>query len=163
MNSIEEKLWAYIDGSGTVEEQNAIRILIEQDEIYKQKYNELLALTHELEAMELDEPPMGFTYNVMETIRADYAKKPLKAKINKNIVKAIGGFFTVTIAALFIMVLANINWSAGSSPNVIAIKLPDVSNLLSGPILKGFLFFDIVLVLFLLDSFLRKRSFIKQS
>src|SRR5271156_1008235 len=113
MNSIEEKIWNYIDGSCTPEEQKAIGLLIEQDEVYRRKYDELVQLNTEFAAIELDEPPMAFTYNVMETIRTEHAQQPLKAAINKRIIKGIGLFFIITISVILIFTLANIHWSAG--------------------------------------------------
>ena len=77
------------------EEQKAIDMLIAQDEVYRRKYEELLALNQEFSKMELDEPPMAFTYNVMEAIRAEHAQQPLKAGINKRIIKGISGFFII--------------------------------------------------------------------
>jgi anti-sigma factor RsiW len=77
MSSIEEKLWNYIDGTCTPDEQEAIARLIAQDEIYRRKYNELLKLNAEFAAIELDEPPMAFTYNVMEAIRTENAQQQL--------------------------------------------------------------------------------------
>lgn len=166
MNSIEEKLWDYIDGTCTADERATIDELLTHDEAYQQKYLELLALNREIAAMELDEPPMAFTYNVMETIRADYAKQPLKARINKNIIKIISGFFIVTIVGLFIIMLANINWSAGapvSSTVATPFRMPGFTKLFTGGIFKGFMFFDVVLGLFLFDSLLRKRTVAKQA
>jgi len=163
MKSMEEKLWEYIDGACSAEEREAIDLLIARDETYREKYLELLALNREIASMEMDEPSMAFTYNIMETIRADYAKKPLKAAIDNRIIKGIAGFFVFTIAALLIFILVNINWSAGNTVTGPALKLPDLKLFLSGSVVKGFLFFDVVLLLFLFDGFLRKRHFVKQS
>ncbi|MDB4925591.1 hypothetical protein [Mucilaginibacter sp.] len=161
--NIEEKLWDYIDGTCSVEDHEAIDLLLVQDEAFRQKYLELLALNREIAAMEIEEPSMAFTYNVMENIRADYAKPPLKAAIDGRIIKIIGGFFVFTIAALLIFILVNINWSAGTTIAVPTFKMPEIKNLLSGEILKGFLFFDVVLVLFLFDTFLRKKGIAKHA
>ena len=163
MNSTEEKLWGYIDGTCSADEQKAISLLIEQDESVRAKYLELLSFNTDMAAMELDEPSMAFTYNVMENIRADYAKQPLKAAIDTRIIKVIAGFFVFTIVALLIFILVNINWSAGSGVTLPAFKMPLIKNFLSSGILKGFLFFDVVLVLFLFDGFLHKKGFAKQS
>ena len=166
MNSIEEKLWNYIDGACTPEEEQAIALLIEQDEVYRKKYNELVLLNAEFTAMELDEPPMAFTYNVMETIRAEHASKPLKAAIDQRIIKGIGLFFVFTISIILVFVLVNIHWSAiaangghGSS----SISSPELKNFFTGPVMKGFLFFDVVLGLYLFDSYLRKKGLSKSN
>lgn len=159
MSSVEEKLWNYIDGSCTPDEQQAIARLIEQDEVYRRKYEELLQLNAEFSAIELDEPPMAFTYNVMEAIRTENAQQPLKAAINKRIIKGIGFFFVFTISAILVFALANIHWSAGATnvqlPSAELIKL---KGLVSGPAMQVFLFFDVVLALYLFDGYLRKRS-----
>ncbi len=159
MNSIEEKLWNYLDGSCSTKEHEAISHLIATDPTYQQKYQELLAFNQELENMELDAPPMAFTYNVMEAIRTEEASKPLKANIDHRIIKAIAAFFVVTIAALLVIALANSHTSSVHETVQIPVKvqIPTLTNYFSGPVMKGFLFFDVVLALFLLDEYLRKR------
>jgi len=166
MNSIEEQLWSYIDGTCTAEEREQISRLIAHDEAYKEQYQELLQLHNEFGALELDEPPMAFTYNVMEQIRTQEASVPLKAAINKRIIWGIAGFFILTILAVLVVALRDVNWS--SSTTTTALNVPaqlnvtKVNSFFSGPWMKGFLFFDIVLGLFLLDGYLRKNAQSKQ-
>ena len=164
MNNIEEILWNYIDGNCTADEQKAISDLIAGDEVYRIKYNELLSLNKAFAGMELDEPSMAFTYNVMETIRTEYAQKPLKAAINKRIIRGISIFFVLTIACLLVFTLANINLSGVSVPvNLSAgIKMPDIGKYITKPIIQGFLFFDLVLALYLFDTYLRRKNLSKQ-
>jgi len=171
MNSIEEQLWNYIDGTCTPEERQAISILIEADENYRRQYEELLALNAEFENIELEEPPMAFTYRVMEAVRAEEAKVPLKASINKNIIRGLFGVFAFIIASVFIYALFSINWSAGSNhaasfnlPNVkLPVNLPPAKNLFSStPLLKAFIFFDVVFGLFFFDTYLRKKRAARQ-
>jgi len=168
MNSIEEKLWNYIDGSCTAEERQAIAVLITQDEVYRHKYNELLKLNEEFTCMELDEPSMAFTYNVMETIRTQHAQQPLKAAINKRIILGIAVFFIVTIATLVIFALSSINWNWSTGETGTGIKMPvqfnvnHINNFFTGPVIKGFLFFDVVMGLFILDTYLRRKNVLKQ-
>jgi hypothetical protein len=164
MNDIEEKLWNYIDGSCSDEEQKSISLLIESDDAYKLKYNELLQLNTEFLAMELDEPSMAFTYNVMEAIRTENAQQPLKAAIDKRIIWGIAAFFIITIAAVLLVALGSVNWSAPAAGGFrIPVKLPQMQNYFSGPVIKGFIFFDIVLSLFLMDGYLRKKLNNKQA
>jgi hypothetical protein len=165
MNSIEEKLWNYIDGNCTPAEHKAIAILIEQDEVYRKKYNELLLLNSEFAAMELDEPSMAFSYNVMETIRTDYAKKPLKAAVDKRIILGIAAFFILALSAIIIYVFSSVNWSAGTGvqiPEQLNVQVPHVDTLFTSRVVKGFLFFDLVMGLFLLDHYLRRKTSAKQ-
>jgi hypothetical protein len=168
MNNIEEKLWNYIDGACTEDEQTAIKLLIAEDEAYSNKYNELLRLNNEFATMELDEPSMAFTYNVMETIRTENAQQPLKATIDKRIIFGITGFFIITVAALIIYALNVVNWSTGSGVALPHIELPKeitqvhITSYFTGPVVKGFLFFDVIMALFLLDTYLRRRNVAKQ-
>lgn len=160
MNTMEEKLWNYIDGTCSEEEKKAANILIAQDEVYRRKYEELLALNQEFSKMELDEPPMAFTYNVMEAIRAEHAQQPLKAGIDKRIIKGISGFFIVSILLLVIYALSTLRLTPVNISVHLpdSLKLPDIKNYLNKPVLEGFLFFDVVLGLFLFDAYLRKRG-----
>lgn len=162
MKSIEEKLWNYIDGTASPEEQNAISMLIKQDEVYHKKYIELLALNAEFADMELDEPPMAFTYNVMEAIRNEHAQAPLKARINQRIIKGIGLFFVLLISGILIFALANVNWSAGiSGQSTVHFAIPNLAKYLNSSVMQGFLFFDMVLALYIFDGYLRKKNHTK--
>jgi hypothetical protein len=164
MNNVEEKLWNYIDGNCTPGEQEAVSTLIAEDEAYRLKYQELLNLNISFSAMELDEPPMAFTYNVMEAIRTEHAQNPLKATINKRIIKGITLFFVITIAVLLVFTLTNIRLSGiGVPANVIsAVKIPDIGKYTTKPVILGFLFFDLVLALYLFDNFLRRKNLQQQ-
>jgi anti-sigma factor RsiW len=164
MNTIEERLWNYIDGTCSDDEKKAIDILIAQDDAYRLKYQELSSLDQQFSKMEFEEPSMAFTYNVMENIRAEHAQKPLKAVIDQRIIKGISIFFIFTIVALLVFALSTVHlgpvrFSARLPDNL---KIPDIRNYLNGPVLKGFLFFDLVLGLFLFDAYLRRRSVSKQ-
>ncbi|MEO8885928.1 MAG: hypothetical protein ABI367_07680 [Mucilaginibacter sp.] len=157
MNNIEEKIWAYIDGSCSEEEALAINLLIEQDVNYQKIYDEIVTLNERLSSLELDEPSMAFTYNVLENIRNENAKQPLKTTINTAVIKGIAAFFLVTILALLILVVINIDWSTNTTNNYTLPKL----NLLSDSVLKGCMFLDIMLGAFLADTFLRRKDTLK--
>ena len=163
MNTMEEKLWNYIDGTCSDDERKAIDMLIANDEAYRNKFEELLSLDKQFAKMEPDEPSMGFTFKVMEGIRNEYAQQPLKAGINKNIIKFIGSFFIVTIVLLLIFVLSTLHLTPVSFSVHLpgSLKLPDLKNYLGGPLLKSFFFFDLVLALFLADAYLRKSKLSK--
>ena len=164
MNTIEERLWSYIDGTCSADERKAIDILLDQDEAYRAKFEELLSFDQQLSKMEADEPSMGFTFKVMEGIREEYAREPLKAGINKKVIRVIGGFFIVLIVGMLTLTLSTLHLT----PVSISVHLPDSLNLpgiksfLSGPVFQGFIFFDVVLALFLVDTYLRRKRLSKQ-
>lgn len=163
MNAIEEQLWSYIDGTCTPAEKEAIAKRIATDDEYRKTYNELLTFDAELGHLELDEPPMAFNYKVMEGIRTELASQPLKAAINKKIIWAIAAFFIVTILALVAVAFGTINWTSANAGIEIPKQLntTHINSFFEGPFVKGFLFFDVVLGLFLLDSYLRKHVKLK--
>jgi len=164
MNNIEEILWNYIDGNCKPDEQKAITELIAKDEAYRIKYQELLSLNKEFMAMEIDEPPMAFTYNVMEAIRAEHAQQPLKAAINNRIIMGIAAFFVLTIVTLLVYALAHVNLAAGSQTvaPVSNLKIPELKSFLSKPVMQVFFFFDVVLALYLFDTYLRRKKVQKE-
>lgn len=94
MNEIEQ-LWNYIDGFCTEEEQKTISKRIEKDENYRKMYAGLLALQKNITAAGLEEPPMDFTFKVMENIRTEQARVPLKTPINNSIIWGIAAFLSV--------------------------------------------------------------------
>ena len=165
MNSIEEQLWAYIDGTCTPDEHAQLTHLISHNEEYKRQYEELLQLNSEFAAIELDEPPMAFTYNVMEQIRTQEASVPLKAAINSKIIWGVVAFFVLTILIIMGYTLTGIKWetTATTFKAPVKINMPEVSSYFTGPWMKGFLFFDLVVGLFLLDGYLRKLGRAKTS
>jgi len=159
MNNMEEKLWAYIDGNCSTEEQQAISELIHADVQIRAKYEQLLQLNAEFSGMELDEPPMAFTYNVMEAIRTENARVPLKAAINKKIIRGIGLFFILTLTAAIIFILANIKFSGGQTANLSQyIKMPAIDAEKAKILVQAFVFFDVVLGLYLFDAYLRRKK-----
>lgn len=167
MNSIEEKLWNYIDGNGTPAQRQAIALLIEQDEEYRRIYNELTAFDADFAGLELDEPPMAFTYNVMEQIRAEQTQKtfkPLKAAVDKRIMMGIAWFFIITIGTLVIFALLQADWKTNAlglklpEMKMPQIALPSLSKWVSVPLVQGFLFFDAILAVYLVDNWLRNKK-----
>ena len=112
--------------------------------------------------MEMDEPSMAFSYNVMETIRTEQAMKPLKSAINQRIIKGISAFFILSISILVIITLGSVNWHTPDADIVMPeMNVKEVSGFFTAPVVKGFLFFDVVMGLFILDTYLRRNKVVK--
>ena len=158
MNDIEEKLWEYIDGLCPADEHEALELLIANNETYRLKYIELMQLNDDFADMELEEPSMAFNYKVMETIRLEAPLKPLKSAIDKRVIWGIGAFFISTITVLLIFVLANINWSFNNSINLpVNLEMPKIGDYFNSTTLRVFILFDIVLSMYIADTYLRKK------
>jgi anti-sigma factor RsiW len=153
MNEIEEKLWNYIDGSCSAAERQAIAALIEKDTAWSNIYADLLEMNKEISVATLDEPPMAFSYKVMEGIRAHEATKPLKTKLNIFVIKSIAIFSILSTLILLACLFTDAErFTAGGE---IANDGIDLSIFSSGDVVKAFLFLDIMLALFLGDQMLR--------
>jgi hypothetical protein len=150
MNNMEEKLWNYIDGTCSDEERIAIAALIEKNESWHKAFNDMTQMDIAISEITLDEPPMAFSYKVMEGIRVHEAAKPLKTATNSYVIGAIAGFFVLTIMVV-VALLFN-----GAVDNVNA-KLPDFYALTSSSVIKIFFYVDVILLLFFTDAFLRRK------
>ncbi len=85
--NIEETLWNYIDGTMTAEERSFVEQLVQTNSEWKATHAELLEVHHLMQNnMELEEPSMRFTQNVMEEISRLYITPAAKTYINKNII-----------------------------------------------------------------------------
>lgn len=113
---MEARLWDYIDGNGDAEERSFVEQLIASHQEWKAKYSELLEV-HQMVSghMELDEPSMRFTRNVMEEIGKYQIAPAAKNYINKKVIWGIGIFFLATIVAFVVYGMSQVNWAASSS------------------------------------------------
>lgn len=156
MTPQEEQLWNYIDGSCNAAENVEIEKKLATDEAFKQLYLELLTVNEQLGThLEVDEPSMSFTRNVMEQVKQEMAPIQLKTKVDQRIIYAIGGFFSVTLLALLTYAFATADFKMKMpSVNLDA----DVSALLNPTVLMVVLFINAALLLVYLDSLLRKGT-----
>jgi regulatory protein YycI of two-component signal transduction system YycFG len=172
---MEERLWDYIDGMSMPEEKSAIELLIESNMEWKRKYHELLDI-HQLmgSSLELDEPSMRFTQNVMEDISKYQIAPAAQSFINKRIIWGIAAFFILTITGFLVYSLGKMQWSGGISSNSInnhvvenytsQINKIDFSRFFNNTSATIFLLINVILALFLLDMYLNtKKKQLRQS
>ena len=165
--SIEERLWDYIDGLAVPEEKSAIEQLIDSNIEWRNKYHELLEV-HQLmsKSLELDEPSMRFTQNVMEDIAKYQIAPAAQSYINKRIIRGIFAFFLLTIAGFLIYGFGQMNWSGGGSGsttlpfNIDANRINsfDFSKLFNSTYTSIFVMVNAVLGLVMLDMYLGKKK-----
>jgi hypothetical protein len=108
-----------------------------------------------LKKMELEEPSMSFTRNLMDQIDLEIAPVSLKTKVDRRVIIAITTVFILAMG--FVCSYALIN-------NNITYTLPrldlnlQIDTLLSSTLLKAFLFIDLILGLLYFDSLLRRKK-----
>ena len=120
MNTIEEQLWDYIDGNCTVVEKMEIEAKIAANLQYSSAYKELLILHQDLGSIELEEPSMSFTRNIMEQVNLELKPVALKTKVDHRIIYSIGVLFVLSLVAIFGYVLATAELS-------ISFKMPQIN------------------------------------
>ena len=158
--NMEDRLWDYIDGTGSAEEKSFIEQLLESNLEWRAKYKELLEV-HQLMSnhLELDEPSMRFTQNVMEDIAKYKIAPAAKSYINKRVIWGIGFFFLLSIIGFLIYGFGQVNWSDSSGGSfAIDFSKVDLSKVFNNTYTNAFLMVNVVLGLILLDMYLGKKK-----
>ena len=114
-------------------------------------------LTRLLKGMEMEEPSMSFTRNVMEQIKLEKQPVALKTRVDNRIIYGIAAIFGAFIAGVFIYAIGN---------STVTYELPKVKIDLTGAVdktltpgfLTAFLFIDVVIALIYFDSILRRKK-----
>ncbi|MEJ8844163.1 hypothetical protein WG954_17350 [Lacibacter sp. H375] len=159
---MEEKIWGYIDGSSSNEEVAFVEQMIAADAIWRAKYSELKEINQLLKAdMELEQPSMRFTMNVMDQLKGLQPAPATKQYINKNIIRSIGLFFIVTIVGFLIYGFTLIDWSSSTGTSE-GYQLPSLSFdyklLLNSTWLNVLLMLNVVMGLLYLDRYVRRNK-----
>ena len=158
MSTIDEQIWEYIDGTCSPEEKLAIEAKIASDNNYASTYEELMQVHQMLNAEQLDEPSMSFTRNVMDLVDLEIAPVSLKTKVDQRIILSIAAFFGLAFLAIFVYAITHASYSFAD------FKIPklqvnfDMSSYITPTFVKIFLFVDLILGLFYLDGFLRRKT-----
>lgn len=158
---MEVRLWEYIDGFGNDGERSSIEKLIAENAEWKAKYYELLEVHQSLNLVELEEPSLRFTKNVMEEIAKYHVAPATKTYINSKIVWGIGLFFITMIVGFLIYGFAQIDWTvAGETKKPFGVDLTkvDYSGMFNNNLMNGIMMLNIVLGLFLFDRYLSNRN-----
>ena len=157
--SIEERLWDYIDGLSTGEEKSVIDNLLSSNAAWRAKYNDLLEVHNLMNSAELEEPSLRFAKNVMEEIAKYHIAPATKTYINKKIIWGIGGFFIAMIIGFLIYGFGQINWSAqGDTKLPIDLNKIDFNRFFNNTYMNIFMMINIVLALVLFDRYLANRK-----
>ena len=156
MNTIEQQLWDYIDGNLDEIQRKIIEEKIESDATVKLQYEELLNLNFAFSEMELDEPSMSFTRNVMESVALEPAPISLKTKVDTRIIFSIGGFFVISILTLLGYVLYNSTFTMPDFGENFTADF-NLDKYITPTAMYVFIGFDIVIGLVFMDYVLRRK------
>src|SRR6516165_5983641 len=123
---IEMRLWNYLDDFADAEEKARIEALLKRDVKWRRMYEQLLEM-HQLmkDEIELEQPSMRFTKNVMDEILKVKVAPATKHYINNKLIAAIGLFFLVLIGGFVVYLFTQLNWN--DTGNNIQFPLQDIS------------------------------------
>jgi hypothetical protein len=161
LNEIEVRLWEYIDGFSNADERSVIEKLIIENAEWKAKYHELLEVHQSLNLVELEQPSLRFTKNVMEEIARLHINPAAKQYINNKVIWGIGAFFLTVILAFLVYGLSQIDWSTPSNVNsgvLDKIADADYSKMFNNTFVNVFMMLNVVLGLMLLDRYLNNKK-----
>ncbi|MGQ7853565.1 hypothetical protein ACUN24_04895 [Pedobacter sp. WC2501] len=156
MNTIEQQLWDYIDGNLDESSKKAIEEKITLNAEVKSQYEDLLKLNLVFDGLDLDEPSMSFTRNVMESVAMVPAPVAMKTKVDKKIIYGISGFFVISLLALLGYVFYNVNLEVPKFDLKVNLDF-NLEKYITPAAIYTFLFADLVIGLIFLDQFLRKK------
>jgi len=156
MNTIEEQLWNYIDGKCTPAEKLEIEAKLIVDTQYEAIYRELLQVNAALNKLDLEEPSMSFTRNVMEKVNLELKPIALKTRVDNRIIYSIAAFFILSLVGIFAYALATSDLSFKFDTPKMAFTF-EPAKYINRTSLQIFLFVDVIIALIYLDGLLRKR------
>jgi hypothetical protein len=110
--------------------------------------------------LELEQPSMSFSRNVMDRVKLEIPPVALKTKVDSKVIYGIAAIFICSIAAIFAYVIVNADLSY-SLPKINVNLESAVQATLTSGVLKGFLFADAVIALILFDRYWKFRRFSK--
>ncbi|RYY08597.1 MAG: hypothetical protein EOO04_39785 [Chitinophagaceae bacterium] len=157
---IEARIWDYIDGSLSAEETSFVENLVATNQEWREKYAELLQV-HGLmqESLELEEPSMSFTRNVMEEISRLQIMPASKKYLNKKIIWGISSFFIVTLIGFIVYAFSQATLNSNSqSVSIFNIESMNYDKLFNSAYTNVFLMINTVLGLVLLDMYLNAKK-----
>ena len=169
---MEQRIWDHIDGLSSPEERAAVDALIAGDRQWQVKYFELLAMHRSVSELELEEPSMRFTRNVMDEIAKFQVAPATKSYVNKYIIRGIAALFLTLIAGMLVWFFGQFHWSgSGANPSPLLLQYSEDirqglharldrfewSRLLSSAWVYVFLLINVIIGFVLLDTILQKR------
>ena len=159
---MESRLWEYIDGISSPDEQKLIRQLLGTDAAWQKKHAELTGLSDLIMKEDLDVPSMRFTRNVMEQIALLHVSPASREYINKNVIRGLSAFFGLLITGFLIYAMAQVHWSSAPTDSIVPKLNLDVDKVvwgkgLNNTYINAFLLINVVVGLFVLDRFLHQR------
>jgi hypothetical protein len=159
MKNFEQIIWNYLDGIVSDEERKRTEQLLESDTEFFALFEELSAIHLQISALDLDEPSMSFSRNLMEKIQLEHSLVPQKSLLGKWLINGIALFFLSTILCVLGILFFKVEWSQSSETVWFDFTMPQFALGSSSYsfLINLFVFVDIIVVLYFFDVYISKR------
>ena len=161
---IDDRLWDYIDGISSEEEKRFVEELIATQQEWRDQYHALLD-AHRLmaQSLELDEPSLRFTQNVMEAIAHHQIAPATKTYTDKRIIRGIGLFFGTMLIGFLVYGISRISWTSGTGVTgswLDSLPSPKIQwgLFFNNTYVNVFMMVNVVLGLMLLNMYLERKK-----
>ena len=159
MKNFEQLIWNYLDGIASEEERKHTEQLLESDSEFLTLFEELSAIHLQISALELDEPSMSFSRNLIEKIQLEPSPVPPKSLADKWVIYGIALFFVSSIVCLLGLLLSKIDWTQSGDLMMPELTMPKLT--FDGPfyslLINLFIFVDIICALYFFDLIISRR------
>ena len=160
-DAMDLRLWEFIDGIADEKEKSAIEKLIEENSVWRNKYQDLLKVHQLVQSSELEQPSLRFTKNVMEEIARTMIAPATKKYLNNRIIWGLGFFFITMLVGFLVYGISQIDWATGSNSGStfgIDMNKVDFSKMFNNTFVNIFMMLNVVLGLILLERYLSNRN-----
>ncbi len=163
-DNIEQTLWAYIDGICDEQTHDRVAKQIATDALWGERYAELMAFNASLtNGLELEEPSVRFTKNVMDLIGQASVAPSVRAYINPVVIRSIGALLLLSIVVTTLYAFFSAGAGAAIPVQEITIPkaqvhMPDAANFINTNTITVLLCVNVVLGLLFLDTVLRRKA-----
>ena len=160
---IELQLWEYIDCTCTDADKERIALLVANDAAWREKFDALTVLHADIEEMmEVEQPSMRFTKNVMEAVAQVQIATPTKQYINRGIIRGIAAFFLIGIFLMIGYAFATTKWNSSTASIASSFSFSKLSGFISSPVINIVIAINVVLLLVLVDTLLRRKRNVRK-
>lgn len=157
---MEQRLWEYIDGLSTADECSVVETLIRENKAWRDLYQELLQVQQALAGVELEQPSLRFSKNVMEEIAKFQIAPATKKYINNKIIWGIAAFFILSITGFLVYGFGQIDWAASTASSTtfgVDLNKVEYGKFFSSNVMNVFMMLNAVLGLMLLDRYIGNK------
>jgi len=154
---IDEQIWSYLDGSCSAAEKAAVDAKINEDRIWREKFDELQQLNSGLKRVEPEQPSSDFSTRVMNALKTEHTLLPARKYIHSYIIHGLAFFFILII----LVGICQAIYSDSEKQKILEFTQPGINynSIINRNTIFIIIAINITLALAIADKILRKRIY----